>query len=91
MNKKKLVKYLNSKDKSIYSNLDKIFLLYNSNELYKILKYNGATNIEFYPTINSKDKSLQVYFNYYNMCASVEILERNEHDKNNSQMSWKKI
>ena len=22
---------------------------------------------------------------------SVEILERNEHDKNNSQMSWKKI
>lgn len=73
--KKELEKYLNSKDKNNYSNLDKIFLFYNNNEFYKILNYNGATNIEFYPTINSKEKSLQVYFNYYNMYAIMEFNE----------------
>lgn len=41
--KKELEKYLNSKDKNNYSNLDKIFLFYNNNEFYKILNYNGAT------------------------------------------------
>ena len=73
--KKELEKYLNSKDKNNYSNLDKIFLFYNNNEFYKILNYNGATNIEFYPTINSKEKSLQVYFNYYNMYAIMVFNE----------------
>lgn len=42
---KVLEKYLNSKDKSNYSNLDKVFLFYNNDDFYNILKYSGATKI----------------------------------------------
>lgn len=70
---KVLEKYLNSKDKSNYSNLDKVFLFYNNDDFYNILKYSGATKIEFFPVIKSDEKSLQVYFNYYNMSAIMEF------------------
>lgn len=73
--KKELEKYFNSKDKNNYSNLDKIFLFYNDNEFYKILKFNGSENIEFHPIIKSNEKSLQVYFNYYNMSAIMKFDE----------------
>ena len=52
--KRKIENHLNSKEKNEYSNLDRIFELYLSGNIKKLLsKYTG---VGIYPTINKKDK-----------------------------------
>ena len=62
--KRKIENYLNSKDKNEYSNLDKIFELYLSGDIKKLLsKYAG---VGVYPTMNKLGKTIQLNYNYHN-------------------------
>ena len=61
--KRKIENYLNSKDKNEYSNLDKIFELYLSGDIKKLLsKYAG---VGVYPTMNKLGKTIQLNYNYH--------------------------
>ena len=71
--KRKIVNYLNSKDKSEYSNLDRIFELYLSGDIKKSLsKYTG---VEIYPTVNKLGKTIQLKYNYHNIHVIMDFFE----------------
>ena len=71
--KRKIEKYLNSKDKNEYSNLDKIFELYLSGDIKKLLsKYVG---VGVYPTINKLGKTIQLNYNYHNIYVIIDFFE----------------
>ena len=74
--KRKIEKYLNSKDKNEYSNLDKIFELYLSGDIKKLLsKYVG---VGVYPTINKLGKTIQLNYNYHNIYVIIDFFEDKE-------------
>ena len=71
--KRKIENYLNSKDKNEYSNLDKIFELYLSGDIKKLLsKYVG---VEVYPTINKLGKTIKLNYNYHNIYVIIDFFE----------------
>lgn len=71
--KRKIENYLNSKDKNEYSNLDRIFELYLSGEIKKLLsKYVG---VGIYPTINKLGKTIQLNYNYHNIYVIIDFFE----------------
>lgn len=71
--KRKIENYLNSKNKNEYSNLDKIFDLYLSGNIKKLLsKYTG---VGVYPTINKLGKTIQFNYNYHNIYVIIDFFE----------------
>lgn len=71
--KRKIKNYLNSKDKIEYSNLDRIFELYLSGDIKKLLsKYAG---VGIYPTINKLGKTIQLNYNYHNIYVIIDFFE----------------
>lgn len=71
--KRKIENYLNSKDKNEYSNLDKIFELYLSGDIKKLLsKYAG---VGVYPTMNKLGKTIQLNYNYHNIYVIIDFFE----------------
>lgn len=71
--KRKIENYLNSKDKIEYSNLDRIFELYFSGDIKKLLsKYAG---VGIYPTINKLGKTIQLNYNYHNIYVIIDFFE----------------
>ena len=71
--KRKIENYLNFKDKNEYSNLDRIFELYLSGDIKKLLsKYVG---VGVYPTINKLGKTLQLNYNYHNIYVIIDFFE----------------
>ena len=71
--KRKIENYLNSKDKIEYSNLDRIFELYLSGDIKKLLsKYVG---VGVYPTINKLGKTIQLNYNYHNIYVIIDFFE----------------
>lgn len=71
--KRKIENYLNSKDKIEYSNLDRIFELYLSGDIKKLLsKYAG---VGIYPTINKLGKTIQLNYNYHNIYVIIDFFE----------------
>ena len=68
-------KYLNSKDKNEYNNLDKIIELYLSGDIKKLLsKYAG---VGVYLTINKLGKTIQLNYNYHNIYVIIVFLKIN--------------
>ena len=71
--KRKIENYLNSKDKNEYTNLDRIFELYLSGDIKKLLsKYAG---VGIYPTINKLGKTIQLNYNYHNIYVIIDFFE----------------
>lgn len=71
--KRKIENYLNSKGKSEYSNLDRIFKLYLNGDIKKLLsKYAG---VGIYPTINKLGKIIQLNYNYHNIYVIIDFFE----------------
>ena len=71
--KRKIENHLNSKDKNEYSNLDRIFELYLSGDIKKLLsKYDG---VGIYPTINKLGKTVQLNYNYHNIYVIIDFFE----------------
>ena len=71
--KRKIENYIYSKDKSEYSNLDKIFELYLNGDIKKFLsKYVG---VGIYPTINKSGKTIQLEYNYNNIWIIIDFFE----------------
>lgn len=71
--KRKIENYLNSKDKIEYSNLDRIFELYLSGDIKKLLsKYAG---VRVYPTIDKLGRSIQLNYNYHNIYVVIDFFE----------------
>jgi hypothetical protein len=71
--KRKIENYLNSKDKIEYSNLDRIFELYLSGDIKKLLfKYAG---VGIYPIINKLGKTIQLNYNYHNIYVIIDFFE----------------
>ena len=71
--KRKIEKHLNSKYKNEYSNLDRIFELYLSGDIKKLLsKYVG---VGVYPTINKLGKTLQLNYNYHNIYVIIDFFD----------------
>ncbi|MBQ8298833.1 MAG: hypothetical protein IJX99_03045 [Clostridia bacterium] len=70
---RRIENYLNSKGKSKYSNLDRIFELYLNGDIKKLLsKYEG---VEVYPTINKLGKTIQLNYNYHNIYVIIDFFE----------------
>lgn len=71
--KRKIENYLNSKEKSEYSNLDRIFELYLGGDIKKLLsKY---VRVGVYPTINKSVKTIQLEYNYNNIYVIIDFFE----------------
>ena len=71
--KRKIENYLKSKDKIEYSNLDRIFELYLSGDIKKLLsKYAG---VGIYPTINQLGKTIQLNYNCHNIYVIIDFFE----------------
>ena len=71
--KRKIENYLHSKYKNKYSNLDRIFELYLSGDIKKLLsKYVG---VEIYPTINKLGNTIQFNYNYRNIYVIIDFFE----------------
>lgn len=71
--KRKIESYLNSKEKSLYNNLDKIFELYINGEIKKLLsKY---IEVGIYPTINKLGKTIQLNYKYHNINVIIDFFE----------------
>lgn len=73
----RVLNYLNKKNPTNYTQLDKILSFYANKKLEEVLLNMGVTKIEFFPSINKKNgNSIQIYFNYYNLSAILEFDEK---------------
>lgn len=71
--KRKIENYLNSKEKSEYDNLDKIFELYLNGNIKTLLsKYVG---VGIYPTFNKLGKTIQLNYNCHNIYVIIDFFE----------------
>lgn len=71
--KRKIENYLNSKVKSEYDNLDKIFEVYLKGNIKVLLsKYVG---VGIYPTFNKLSKTMQLNYNYQNIYVIINFFE----------------
>ncbi len=71
--KRKIIKYLNSVDEKQYSVLDDAFQKYLDGELQNSFQEKGFTQIEIFPYIKKKEKSIHVYFKHGNFAGDVEF------------------
>lgn len=75
--KRKIKDYLNSKEKSEYNNLDKIFVSYLKGNIKQLLsEYDG---IGIHPTVNKLDKTIQLEYSYNNIYVIIDFFE-NKYD-----------
>lgn len=71
--KGKIENYVNSKDKSEYSNLDRIFELYLNGDIKNLLsKYEG---VRIYLTFNKLAKTIQLNYKYKNIYVVIDFFE----------------
>lgn len=71
--KRKIKNYLNSIEKTQYTNLDRLFELYLSGEIKKVLsKYSG---VSIHPIVNKSNRTIQLEYNYNNIYCTVEFFE----------------
>ncbi len=71
--KRKLSRYLNSKEKSEYDNLDKIFELYLNGNIKALLsEYVG---VSIYLSFNKLGKTIQLNYNYQNIFVIIDFFE----------------
>ena len=71
--KRKIRKYLESKEESKYGNLDRILKMYLTGEIKKILsKYSG---VSIYPAFYKDRKTMQLNYNYNNIYVSIDFFE----------------
>lgn len=71
--KRKLSRYLNSKEKSEYDNLDKIFELYLNGNIKALLsEYVG---VSIYLSFNKLGKTIQLNYNYQNIYVIIDFFE----------------
>jgi len=75
--KRKIEKYLKSKEKSVYSNLDRVFELYLKGDIKKLLS--NYVGIGIYPTINKLGKTIQLQYHYHNIYATIDFFEDKYH------------
>ncbi len=75
--KKKIKKYLLSKNKHEYSNLDQLLEIYLNNEIKYLLSNYERVNI--YPSIckvkGKLEKTIQICFNYHNIYVVIDFFE----------------
>ena len=71
--KRKIENHLNSKDKGEYSNLDRIFELYLSEDIKKMLSEYAGVGI--YPTINELGRTIQLNYSYHNIYVIIDFCE----------------
>ena len=71
--KRKLPRYLNSKEKSEYDNLDKIFELYLNGNIKALLSEYVGVNI--YLSFNKLGKTIQLNYNYQNIYVIIDFFE----------------
>ena len=69
----KIDKYLNSKEKSEYNHVDKLFELYLSGDIDKILS--EYAKVEIYPTINELGEELQLNYSFHNIRVVIDFFE----------------
>lgn len=71
--KRKIAKYLNTKDSSQYDNLDKIFVMYLNGNIKSLLsKYK---EVDIFATLNKKGKSIQLNYSYNNIYVTIDFFE----------------
>ncbi len=71
--KRKISRYLNSKEKSEYDNLDKIFELYLNGNIKELLsEYVG---VSIYLSFNKLGKTIQLNYNYQNIYVIIDFFE----------------
>ena len=70
--KRKIERYLNSKNKSEYSNLDKIFDLFLHGEIKKALSEYKGDGV--YPTLNKSEKNIQLNYSFNNIFVIIDFL-----------------
>ncbi len=71
--KRKISRYLNSKEKSEYDNLDKIFELYLNGNIKALLSEYVGVNI--YLSFNKLGKTIQLNYNYQNIYVIIDFFE----------------
>ncbi len=71
--KRKISRYLNSKEKCEYDNLDKIFELFLNGKIKELLsEYVG---VGIYPSFNKLGKTIQLNYNYQNIYVIIDFFE----------------
>lgn len=75
MNKKKILKYLNSKNINSYSNLDKILKQYIDGDIEKTLSKYNFSKIEIFVDILKKGNFMEIFLYYKNLTISIGITE----------------
>jgi|SRR5690554_547260 len=71
--KRKIKRYLKSKEESKYNNLDRVFKFYIDGLLKELLKKYGFSKIEIFPKIWKDNNNLQINFWYYNLVVGVDL------------------
>ena len=71
--KRKIIEYLGSKAESESNELDKILQEYVDGQIEEIANKKGFTNVEIFPEISKKTRSMQIYFRYYNFAGFIEF------------------
>ena len=71
--KRKIKKYLNSKNKNEYNELDRVFEMYVNGEIKKQLsKY---SHVGIFPCFNKNDKVIQLSYHYNNIYVILDFFE----------------
>ena len=71
--KRKIENYLNSKEKSQYDNLDKIYEMYLNGDIKKLLS--EYTGVGIYPKFYKYGKTIQLNYNYNNIYVIIDLFE----------------
>lgn len=66
-------RYLRTKDKTEYTNLDRLFEMQLNGKLKSILKSKSFSNINLFLNTSKNNKSMQISFNYCNLGATCEF------------------
>lgn len=73
--RRKVIKYLKSMEEQHYKILDIMLKKYIDGEIESILKTNNFSEIEIFPLISKKGKSMEIYCNYYNFRIIFDFQE----------------
>ncbi len=74
---RKILKYLTSKEKNNYNNLDLIFQFFIDEQLTKIMNNCHFSKIECFFQVSKKGNYLQTNFWYYNLVVTAEFHDFN--------------
>lgn len=71
--KKRLKKYIETKEKSTYNNLDRIIEMYLNGEIKRLLsKYSG---VRIYPSFYEDSKTIQLNYNFNNIYVVIDFFD----------------